>query len=310
MEKYTVAYSRDDVAAKKIVNKLYYSLKDAFEYVDDLSDSKRVLREARFLVVVFSSAAQINDLSIKNAYEYFLNEIVWKRKPAGNIVIITAKNVVIKHMPYKLKNLRDYNDEELSNLIPYFNYHLKPKTTASKRQMPARKEIKYVPHDTAVKQITFSARAPHVESFERGNLPPAGSADRETSGCKTDHIPGVTAPHHNTNGSSQKNIQSAQNRPHTYKPHIEEELSRSTPVSKDVNPNKPPKTKTSSFGCFATILLIIIAVIVAVVIIVSAGNQISSEFSISTGNIVEKNNELFSSLNIKELLKPLNYVKI
>lgn len=137
---------------------------------DAAHSGKEALRLADFLLLVVTERAQAELPDMRNAWEFFENEIRWRRKPHGEILFIAPDESVLVNLPLRLKKYGYYLMTEAGDAAAYCKdaYQTAQESAArEKKETPPVKEIKYSPAAESVPQIKFSVRAPAIKSFDK-----------------------------------------------------------------------------------------------------------------------------------------------
>lgn len=254
MSDFYVSYNKADALAKSEAEQIIATLKATAIYVGGETNIKPRLIEAEYLIVIFASEEDFLNKSLAEDYNYFLDELKWKRKKVGTIIMYVPSGISFARVPFKLKNCYYFNYGEASSLAEYIADAEKAakKDVAVVKRVTSPKEIKYVPHPPQVTQIIFSARAPSVQSFD-GKI---NYDTYESEACKDDH----------SYDSKKTNAKS----------YITEELERPTITSANsVNAGSPPKRKNASCGCVASIFVALLIISIAIFIIVAIVNNMN-----------------------------------
>lgn len=137
---------------------------------DSARGEEEALRDADFLFLAINEREQIDLPEVRKCWEFFENEIRWKRKPSGEILFIVPDDGVLKNLPLRLKKYGYFLSDEIDDAAAYCEDALQTAAEAqakATKEMPPVKEIKYTPAENAVQQIKFSVRAPSIKSFDK-----------------------------------------------------------------------------------------------------------------------------------------------
>ena len=118
-------------------------------------EEKEALSAADFLVLVADDARALEEREVSQKWNYFFDEIRWKRKESGEVIIIDCSDVSFSpsRLSYGLKKCKRYPISKIGDVVSYMLGKGKPEPPAPPK--PVSQTIK---------------------------------PERETSGCKHDHV--------------------------------------------------------------------------------------------------------------------------
>lgn len=138
--------------------------------IEVLSDNENEsLLAADFLVLAAADARELEEKEASSVWNFFLDEIRWKRKSSGEIVIIDCSDVSFSpsRLAYGLKKCKRFSLGKLSDAVAFM------KGTAIPAPAP---QSSYKPVQTSYESAASSYKSSEI------------APKREASGCKHDHV--------------------------------------------------------------------------------------------------------------------------
>lgn len=138
------------------------------------------LTETEFLVLALSDVGQLP--RAESAWRFFLNEIAWKRKHAGEIVLYSREALPPAKLPFKLRGCKLFRTPEA--LVSYLQSADQPRTRTENpdtEQSATAEQVKLTRVEPP-RQIQYSHRA------ETPAAPQKASPENRSGACKEDHV--------------------------------------------------------------------------------------------------------------------------
>lgn len=244
---------------------------------------KKEMLECEFLIVVLVKENDANLLSISQNYRCYLDELAWKRKTVGEVVVVLDSSVRAAFVPYRLKKCKCF---DLNNSLDVEEYIKSVKGKINTDAVPSVTQMKFSARAKSVNQFDYTPKLPTVKRFENISVV---KGRPERSGCKDDHIfdqvTNTAGIYEKTSYDKTKKVDKSGYKSANSQVHSYEKASKS----------EVKKTAKNRSGCliFFCMLPVLIAIVVAIVIIASNFSKFSSSY-INFENIYEPVNQVMT----------------
>ncbi|MCI8612935.1 MAG: hypothetical protein HFE48_04475 [Clostridia bacterium] len=146
-------------------------IKTAFEnagliLLDEGEDEKATLDTADFLVLAACDAKDLENKNAEDKWQYFLDEIKWKRKSGGEVIIIDTSEISFSpsRLSYALKKCKRYRIGGLDDAVKY----MKGGNESAVESQSVRPEPVKPPQQREEKKESGACRDDHVFGDDRG----------------------------------------------------------------------------------------------------------------------------------------------
>lgn len=144
--------------------------------------SKSDLDSAQFLFIVADSAERVDDSDTESAWKYFLDEVKWKRKSFGEVVLIDSSQISFapSRLPYALKKCKRFRLTQLADAAAYIVKRLDENSGAANTSAVLQSTVA----NTAATVSNTAASAANKATADEKSF----SLKRESGACKEDHV--------------------------------------------------------------------------------------------------------------------------
>ncbi len=158
-------------------------------------DGKDALLAADWLVLAAIDADALNDKDAEEKWSFFLDEIKWKRKSGGEVIIVDCSEISFSpsRLAYSLKKCKRYRLAQIADAVKYMSSEAdgQPKPAAPKTEYASAKKAekpaeKIVPVTPPVKKDSGACRDDHVFGKDSGYK--SYVRDNDGSKCDDDHV--------------------------------------------------------------------------------------------------------------------------
>lgn len=153
-------------------------------------DGKDALLAADFLVLCATDAEKLNEKETEEKWEFFLDEIKWKRKDGGEVIIIDCSEISFSpsRLAYALKKCKRFRSSQAAEVVGYVTAQRDEKSAVSASKTTALKAAVSVPEKPTppVKKKSGACRDDHVFGSDAGSK--SYVRDLDGKKCESDHV--------------------------------------------------------------------------------------------------------------------------
>lgn len=118
MSKVLVIYNKENIdlfstvaKVKNIADKYTYTILD-----ENANDLKKESLNADYLIVMYDTEREFNNRDLEQVWRYFRDEIRWKRKEGGEIVVLYNSSLDSSRLPFGIRQCKNLSFDNLSQL--------------------------------------------------------------------------------------------------------------------------------------------------------------------------------------------------